>query len=64
MKVGMIGLGKMGRNMARRLFQQTCSPFDSNSLVMRIQPGEGFCVQPVNIDFHYKDLNDAPLQEA
>ena len=60
-----------------RLFQQTCSPFDNNSLVLRIQPdegvllnfgmkvpGEGFCVQPVDMNFRYKDLSDSPLPEA
>jgi glucose-6-phosphate 1-dehydrogenase len=60
-----------------RLFQQTCSPFDNNSLVLRIQPdegvllnfgmkvpGEGFCVQPVDMDFRYKDLSDKSLPEA
>lgn len=60
-----------------RLFQQTCSPFESNCLVLRIQPdegvllnfgmkvpGEGFCVQPVNMGFRYKDLCEGPLPEA
>ncbi len=61
-----------------RLFKQECSPFESNSLVLRIQPdegillnfgmkipGAGFDVQPVGMDFHYEDLcNTRDLPEA
>lgn len=60
-----------------RLFQQECSPFESNALVLRIQPdegvllnfgmkvpGEGFRVQPVDMDFRYAELSEQPLPEA
>lgn len=60
-----------------RLFRQTCSSFENNSLVLRIQPdagvlmkvgmkvpGDGFEVQPVGLDFHYSDLTDQRMPEA
>lgn len=60
-----------------RLFQQTCSPFDNNSLVLRIQPdeevslnvgmkvpGEGFFVQAVDMDFAYAELSQKELPGA
>ncbi len=60
-----------------RLFQQTCSPFNNNSLVLRIQPdeevslnvgmkvpGEGFFVQAVDMDFAYAELRHKKLPGA
>ena len=65
------------KSTPHRLFKQTCSSFENNSLVLRIQPdagvlmkvgmkipGAGFEVQPVGLDFHYSDLTDQRLPEA
>jgi glucose-6-phosphate 1-dehydrogenase len=59
------------------LFQREKGVLTSNQLIIRIQPdegillkfdmkepGSGFCVKNVNMDFHYKDLADIRIPSA
>ena len=46
MQIGMVGLGRMGANMARRLIRKghTCVVFNRSPQAVSFQPGSAFCI--------------------